>query len=107
MELTSDWISKLRELIPDARQRGVLTTVLQKKSDEERRQIFDDDDEAVRASLEYLHKEAIFNQLSSTGRFVQSFLCCLPGSIDEEHASLDLNNEGRAGVRFISPNLIT
>jgi hypothetical protein len=93
MELTLDWISKLRELIPDAKQRGALTTVLQNKSNEERRQIFkDDDDEAVRASLIQLYNDAMCIHFSAAREFVQSLSRCFAGPIDEAHAFPVLNN---------------
>jgi hypothetical protein len=107
METTFDWRSKLRQLIPEAERRGVLATILLNMSNEERRAIFNDDDEAVQASLQHLHRGSILTQLlPALNCVVQSFCCCCAGSIDEERAIPDLNNEGPAGVCSISSNLI-
>jgi hypothetical protein len=110
MEATLEWQRRLRELIPNAAERGALKPILQRMRPEEVLSIFDDDDDAVLASLQQIHREATVSRIESLMSTLQSLVrglaSCFSGGPTPEPFPLQLLPPP-AGVCSISPNLIT
>jgi hypothetical protein len=94
MEATLEWQRRLRELIPNAAERGALRPILLRMRPEEVLSISDDDDDddAVRASLQQIRREATLSETVIS--ILQSLVPCLPscfsGGRTPEPTPLDL-----------------
>jgi len=76
MEATLEWQRRLRELIPNAAERGALRPMLRMRPEEVLSISDDDDDDAVRASLQQIRREATLCETVIS--MLQSLVPCLP-----------------------------
>ncbi|CAM6015872.1 unnamed protein product [Sphagnum balticum] len=94
MEATVEWQRKLRELFPNAEQRGALRAILLGMRHEEVLSIFDDEDDAVLASLQHIHREATLSRseslISMLQSLVQGLASCFSGGPTPEPTRLML-----------------